>query len=182
MARREETGLTFEAPDDWVDRTMITYTAQQRPGEAMAPTLVVTRDDLRATDSVQTYADRHLLQLCELPGFALVDSGKRTIGEGYPAVFLRFHWRPQAARVDQCAILVEATGATGREVRLFTTSTLADNSAKDGPRFEAILKTVRLTTGKGPAGGAPPPAPPSPDPAPFDVPIPMPGYPRDRKR
>src|ERR1700722_14093732 len=103
MARREEPGLSLEAPADWMDRTLITYTAPAAPGETTTPTLVVARDVIKESETLQTYTDRHLLQLAsELPDFELSNSGNRTIGEGnYPAIYLRFRWRPPAGVIEQ---------------------------------------------------------------------------------
>ncbi len=181
MARREEKGLSLDPPDDWVDRSVITYAAPPRAGETTSPSLVVTRDDLKDSETLQTYTDRHLLGLSgELPDFELVDSGKRTMGEGnYPAIFLRFHWRTPYGLIEQGAIFVETAGAAGREVRGFTTTVLAEKAEAERPRLEEILKTVRLTPASGPPSGGTPSRRPQ-DPAPFD--LPMPGSRSERKR
>jgi hypothetical protein len=185
MARREETGLSLEAPDDWVDRTLITYAAPPRAGETTTPTLVITRDTLKDTESIQTYADRHLLNMAGgFPEFELLSSGNRTLGEeNYPAVFLRFRWRVAGGLAEQNVIFAETVGADGREVRILSTTAPADKAAEEAPRFEAVLKTVRLNNPKGTpgGGGGAPPGPPPPCLEPLAE-IPMPGYPSDRRK
>jgi hypothetical protein len=188
MARREETGLSIELPDDWTDRTIVTYTAPPRDGETVTPAMVVSRDDIEPTESLQTYTDRHLLTLSsQLENFQLVDSGKRTIGEGnYPALFLRFLWNAPYGPVEQVLIIAETMGVRGRETRCFSTTGLAKDAALDRPRFEEILRTVRLSMQKGPPStpqGPPPPSSRIPlPPASLPPSVPMPGYRGDRKR
>lgn len=184
MARREETGLSLEPLDDWVDRSMVMYTAPDQPGRQTTPTFIVTRDVPREGESIQTFADRHLLTIADkFPEFELMGSGNRTIGEGkYPAVFLRFRWRMPVGIVEQSLIFAESQGAAGREIRIFNTSALAEQAEQETPRFEAMLKTVRLSAAKPPppsGGGAPPSLRRPPDSV---VDIPMPGQPDNRRK
>ena len=138
-----------------------------------------------ATPSRRT-TDRHLLQLSgELDSFELVDSGKRTIGEGaYPAVYLRFQWRASYGLVEQMLIMAETFGIAGRETRCFSTTCLVKDAEIDRARFESILRTVRLTTPKGPPpgpilpGGSIPPGRPSLPPPSLPNSVPHAGLPR----
>jgi hypothetical protein len=184
MARREEAGLSIDLLDDWVDRSMIMYTAPEQPGQPATPTLVVTRDLPRDGESLQTFADRHLLTMADkFAEFELLGSGNRTLGEGkYPAVFLRFRWRLPVGLIEQTLIFAESHGVSGREVRMFATSALAGQAEQEVARFESMLKTVRLVTAKPPpaSGGGPPPSLRRPPDSVVD--IPMPGQPDDRRK
>ena len=90
MARYESHDLSFDVPRDWVDRSVVAYAAPLPPGHAIAPNVVMTRDQLGPGETLRAYADRQLVELARrLDGFNLASRDERTFGAS-PAVELQF--------------------------------------------------------------------------------------------
>jgi hypothetical protein len=184
MPRHQDKDAAFDTPADWVDRTIVAYSAPaDDTGREAAPNFVMTREPMRDADSLRGHADRQLLELGRhLKGFDLLESKETTLG-GAPAIYMHYTWMGHAGRLDQSVTIVERPAPYRAETRVavsFTTTSKAEDAEKMKPVFAEMLKTVRFDQAPPSDGGPPPPTSrPLPSSAlpPTDAPlVPMPGY------
>jgi hypothetical protein len=120
---------------------MVAFAAPARPGQATAPNLVVTRDMLGPSDTLDGYADRQLSELSKrLQEFELVARTERTLG-GQPAQELHFEWLGQAGPLEQRLVIVLGRR---RQLYCFTATAAKADAEQLEPLFERILSTVRF--------------------------------------
>jgi hypothetical protein len=141
MPRYQNADLNFEVPADWQDRTIVAFAAPAKPGRALAPNLVLTRDPAGDKESVASYADRQLVEFAKrLEDFDLRDRRERTLG-GLPAVEFEFTWHNTLGVLQQrqvCVLLGKRT------VLNFTLSALQEDFPGLEPAFNTILAGVRF--------------------------------------
>src|SRR5262249_29401471 len=133
--------LNFDVPADWQDRTIVAFAGPAKPGRALAPNLVLTRDPAGDKESVASYADRQLVEFAKrLEDFDLQDRRERTLG-GLPAVEFEFTWYNPLGVLRQrqvCVLLGKRT------VFNFTLSALEEDFPGLEPAFNTILTSVRF--------------------------------------
>src|SRR3954470_17913281 len=89
--KNEEIG--FEYPREWEDRTVIAFSAPQRPNATTTTNVLVTRDKLGDEEDVKKYADRQLVEMAKrLDAFQLYERKDIRV-DGEPAIDLKFSWR-----------------------------------------------------------------------------------------
>jgi hypothetical protein len=141
MPRYQNADLNFEVPSDWQDRTIVAFAAPAKPGRALAPNLVLTRDPAGDKESVASYADRQLVEFAKrLDDFDLQERRERTLG-GLPAVEFEFTWNNTLGVLQQrqvCVLLGKRT------VLNFTLSALQEDFPALEPAFNTILASVRF--------------------------------------
>lgn len=77
--------FTIETPDDWEDRSIVSFAAPTLPGE-FAPNLVVTREVVDLETSIEEYAYRQFdIAHQEVAGLQIISRENTTLG-GRPAV------------------------------------------------------------------------------------------------
>ena len=141
MSRYDSRDLAFDVPRHWEDKTLVAFSAPARPGQATAPNLVMTRDRLGPSDTLDGYADRQLSELSKrLQEFELVGRRERTLG-GQPAEELHFEWLGQSGPLEQRMVI--ALGRR-RQVYCFTATAAKADAEQLEPLFERILSTVRF--------------------------------------
>jgi hypothetical protein len=141
VSRYDSRDLAFDVPRHWEDKTLVAFSAPARPGQATAPNLVMTRDMLGPSDTLDGYADRQLTELSKrLQEFELVGRRERTLG-GQPAQELHFEWLGQSGPLEQR--LVIALGRR-RQVYCFTATAAKADAEQLEPLFERILSTARF--------------------------------------
>ena len=149
----------FEAPEGWDDKTIVAFAAPVEPGK-FSPNVVMTKDKLKAGETLRSYADRQIMELARrLEGFDLMESGDRTLG-GLPAMEYRFTWTSEHAELHQRSVMT----ASGSDVITFTGTSTHDEEAALDEAMDKLLATVtfpKQAGGYSPAGGGavPPPAP-----------------------
>ena len=150
MPRYQDDTLQFDVPRDWQDRTIVAFAAPPRPGQDRTANLVMTREQLAETDTLATYADRHVLGLGErLEGFELVGRESRQVGDR-PAVALRIRSGGSSAPFEQQLLMIELVR---RVVASFTLTAPGEDVEQMIPLFERILSTIRVSGRK--ADGTP---------------------------
>jgi hypothetical protein len=153
MPHYQSAEVRFNVPDGWQDCTIVSYAAPAKPGRAITPNLVVTRDAADGREPVTAYADRQLVEFAKrLDGFALKQRKERTLG-GLPAVELVFTWDNPLGVLQQKQVCV----LVGRRTMLnFTLSAAEEDFAGMEPGFDTILGSLRFpeTPGWNPAPAA----------------------------
>ena len=179
MPRHQDKDVSFDPPSDWTDRTVVAFTAppaiSTKP--AAAPNMVMTREDMRAGDTLRTHADRQLIELGKaLEDFDLLESRETELG-GQPAILLRYTWISQIGQLEQAMTLVQRPGENGPVATVFTTTMTPDDASRARPIFANILQSVRFDAGTRPGQGPTTIAPSMPPPrSTEDTPfVPMPG-------
>jgi hypothetical protein len=141
MPRHEGRDITFDVPRHWEDRTLVAFAATPVSGQAVAPNLVMTRDTLGPSDTLQSYADRQLAELAKrLDAFELDGREETTLG-GRPAVVIRFRSKASSGELEQRLAIAEGIRRT---VYCFTLTTSRADSDQMNPLFDRILSTVRF--------------------------------------
>jgi hypothetical protein len=177
--------ISFAAPQGWVDRSMVAFSAPKLKDEPPTGTnIVMSREPLPPGDTLRTHADRQLLAMGRtLEDFQIVESRELQVG-GHNAILFRFRWRSVVAVLEQSMVLVESGTVPESCVTTFTSTARDQEAAEMRTVFAETLETVRF-------GATPPPedfsAPPSshasedPISIMIEVPdVPMPGSRRRR--
>ena len=139
MPHYQSAEVRFNVPDGWQDRTIVSYAAPAKPGRAITPNLVVTRDPADDREPVTAYADRQLVEFARrLDGFALKQRKERTLG-GLPAVEMVFTWDNPLGVLQQKQVCV----LVGRQTMLnFTLSAAEEDFGGMEPGFDHILASL----------------------------------------
>ena len=182
--RHGDRDLEFECPADWLDRSVLVYSAPRDPKNPTAapPNVVVRRDPAADGTTLRVHAALEITLLAKkLRSFELRETEDTRVSE-WPAVSYRFCWQSPLGPLEQTITIVES----GRENRRTFTTFLTTARTADAPSasafFRTILQSVRFDAS--PAPSARPSVPPSrssaPDlPALADPPfIPMPRFAR----
>jgi len=141
MSHYEDESIQFDVPRDWLDRTIVAYSAPLRPGQDTAANLVLTRQELEPDDTLQSYAERHVDQVAErMDAFEIVDFDEREIG-GRPAIACRVMSESPTGSFAQVLAMVELPG---RIVASFTLTSAEVDAAGMEPLFDRILSTVKV--------------------------------------
>jgi hypothetical protein len=130
--------FSFEVPPDWVDRTMIAWSAPARPGDRVAPNVVVAYDALQHGEDLAGYVNRQLKQLMEKARKFHLDLRQDTNLAGRPAIEVMFHWDSTTGTLKQRQIytlLSDGRAAT------FVHTAAAANFEKAEPHFTEMMKS-----------------------------------------
>jgi hypothetical protein len=112
-----------------------------KPGQKIAPNLVLTRDPVGHRESASAYANRQLVEFAKrLDGFELQGRHERHLG-GLPAVELTFTWHGTQGVLQQKQICVVVRGQT---VLNFTLTTLKADYPQVEPTFNTILASLKF--------------------------------------
>ena len=137
---RYQTGnFSLEVPEDWQDRSIISFVAEVAPTE-FAPNVVVTREKLDARVSVEEYANRQFdLTQAEVQGLKIIERTNTTIGN-LPAVQIVQKISAHGLNLQQLQtfILIE------EEIIIVTCTTTAATFSQTLPRFNKIVETCRI--------------------------------------
>ena len=132
--------FTFDAPDDWEDRSIITFAAPVTDG-GFAPNLVVTREKVGAGVSVEEYAGRQFdIARGETGGLRLIARQNATLG-GRPCVEIVQRLTARGLNLQQLQAFILLDG----EICVLTcTATVGDFNASL-PRFRKIFDSLRFS-------------------------------------
>jgi hypothetical protein len=178
MPRHEYRGVSLDPPADWIDRTIVAFSAPAQSDNKSAPNLVITNEPMREGDTLRVCADRQLMEIAkQLQDFDICESTTTTVG-GLPAISMRFTWTAHFGALEQTITLVERTTEAGRVVTSFAATAKVQDAKTTHGIFENVLKSVSFGPPAAVTHSEPPrplsQPPPSRDPEePF---VPMPGY------
>jgi len=135
MPRHEDATVSFDVPRLWDDRTIVAYRAPT-DGDAVAPNVVVTREQLPPDADFVTFADNQVDEVArQLDGFVLHGTRELQV-DGLPAVAVGFTSEDQGELVAQRMTMVQLPGS--RVITITMTAAQAD-LAQVAPLFERIL-------------------------------------------
>ena len=141
MPRYSGRDVTFDVPENWVDRSITAFAAPAQPGQAVTPNIVVTRDIVSDDEAVSTYADHQLVELAKrLEGFNLQERREIRLS-GLPAIQLRFTWQGASGTLLQQQTFVVLGG---RVVLTFVVTALKDEFPQTEPIFTSILANTKF--------------------------------------
>jgi hypothetical protein len=136
--------VTAQRPTDWVDKSMIVYTAPAEPG-ASAPNMVVSRDALLPGETFREYCNRQVDAFRQtLPRFAREDEGPGRVHD-LDAFQILFTWTSGAGPLRQRVFFIAAGSGV---VVTFAATAPADDFARHQGAFEQGLAGLRITPGR----------------------------------
>jgi hypothetical protein len=137
---RYQTGnFSLEVPEDWQDRSIISFVATAAPTE-FAPNVVVTREKIDTRMSVEEYANRQFdVTQAEVQGLKIIERNNTTVGN-LPAVQIIQKIAAHGLNLQQLQtfILVE------EEIIIVTCTTTAATFNQNLPRFNKIVESCKL--------------------------------------
>jgi hypothetical protein len=137
---RYQTGnFSLEVPDDWQDRSIISFTASVSPSE-FAPNVVITREAIDRRTSVEEYANRQFdLTQAEVSGLKIIERNNTTVGN-LPAVQIVQKIAAHGLNLQQLQtfILVDEV------IVIVTCTSTAASFSQNLPRFNQIVESCRL--------------------------------------
>lgn len=139
VCRTDSFSLTV--PDDWVDRSMITWVAPPSGGYKVMPNLLCSKGEIYGTEDLDKFVNRQLKELMgKVKNFDLISRQNTTFG-GVPAVELMFCMRPQGVMLQQRQIFFR-TDLNSGTVQTIVVTAARDDFDKLAPTFDSILNSV----------------------------------------
>jgi hypothetical protein len=177
MPRYEDDDVTFDTPDDWIDRSVVAHIGALDTSGA-STNFMVSREPMRDDDTLQSYRDRQMIELAQqLDEFELLES-KDTVLGGLPATMIRYTMDSPDGLVEQTMRFVERVTPDNKRIALsIATSASVSKADASRPVIEEVLRTVRIGGGDPPAPPRVEPLPPAGPSGPVETPplVPMPG-------
>lgn len=132
-------GFTFEMPENWHDRSMITV-VEAAESKAFASNVIVMRQEVPNGTSIEDYARQQLVATRQAISDLIVLDERQTSINNCPAVqrLQRFVANGQQLQQAQTYILA------GEIVLVVTCTATLDDFAEVGHAFRRILDTFRL--------------------------------------
>lgn len=137
--RYQANNFTVETPDDWQDRSIITFVAPSAPNE-FAPNVVITREAVNAELSVEEYAYRQFeIAQQEVAGLKVIEQ-KNTTLSGRPAVEIIQRLSAHNLTLQQLQIFV----LLHAEICVITCTATVGSFNQYLPRFRRVLDSFSI--------------------------------------
>ncbi len=134
--------FALEVPDDWHDRSIISFVAGVSPGE-FAPNVVVTKEYVDEETSIEDYARRQFaVTQAEVEGLSIVEQQNTEIN-GRPAVQLVQKISAHGLNLQQLQTFILA----GEEIYIVTCTSTAASFGQHLPGFQKIAASLSLRGG-----------------------------------
>lgn len=131
--------FSLDVPDDWQDRSIISFVATVAPTE-FAPNTVITREPTDENQSVEDYANRQFaVTQAEVEGLKIVEQNNITVG-GKPAVQINQKIAAHGLKLQQLQTFV----LSDEEIFILTCTATAASFEQHLPRFRKIAESFRL--------------------------------------
>jgi hypothetical protein len=168
--------LSFQAPSEWRERTVLTFVAPESAGPSRS-NIVVSGDTKLPGENLHALVHRRSTELTKLPGFKMHELWELTVG-GRPAVRTRFESLRGTTTVD--CIVVYVDPPSGDDVLTITTSCNASSPPSRAwlDALDALLASADFGGPEARRQSAPPPPPSSNQLLPL-VPTPAAAWQRD---
>ena len=134
----------FHVPNEWVDRTMVAWSAPPAPGNQVAPNILVAYDKPRTGETLASYVDRQLKDLSSKARRFGLDLKRDVSLAGQPAVELVFHWDNNGTFLKQRQIYALVPG--GRVISIVNTARQQDFDTAE-PQFLQMLNSFSWNAG-----------------------------------
>ena len=136
----QSNNFTVETPDDWEDRSIITFVAPAAPND-FAPNVVITKEAIDAELSVEDYAYRQFeIAQKEVSGMKILEQKNTTLG-GKPAVEIVQQLSAHGLNLQQLQFFV----LLYEEICVITCTATVGNFKQYLPRFRRILDSFFIT-------------------------------------
>lgn len=131
--------FALEIPDDWQDRSIVSFSAAVAPNE-FAPNVVVTREIIDAETSIEEYTHQQFdITQSEVQGLKIIDRRQTSIG-GRAAVQIIQKISAHGLTLQQLQTFI-----LGEEEIYIITCTATESSFEQFlPRFQKIAQTFQL--------------------------------------
>ena len=141
MPRYEDAGISFDTPQHWKDRSIVSYAAPTASG-GCGPNIVMMRLPLGSGD-LDTVHQRVLQDFSNaLPDFRLLGGDERNIA-GRAARLLRFTFTGEQGPIEQTVVHIDpAPEDTDKRLTLMVFTTSATGELRTD--FEEILRSIRF--------------------------------------
>lgn len=131
--------FALEIPDDWQDRSIISFSATVAPNE-FAPNVVITREIIDAETSIEDYTHRQFdITQAEVQGLHIVDHRQTTLG-GRAAVQVVQKISAHGLTLQQLQTFILGD----EEIYIITCTATASSFDQYLPRFQKIAQTFQL--------------------------------------
>ena len=131
--------FTIKTPDEWEDRSIITFAAPSQIGE-FAANLVITRELVDIETSIEEYAFRQFdITQKEVPGLQIVTHENTTVG-GRPAVEIVQRLSAHGLNLQQLQTFI----LLNEEICIITCTATVGNFNQFLPRFRKVLDSFQV--------------------------------------
>ncbi len=131
--------LTIETPDDWQDRSLITFAAPVSPNE-FAPNVVITKEKIDGAMSVEEYSQNQFeITKNQIAGLKILKRENTTVG-GKPALEIVQIFSAQQLNLQQVQIFI----LLDAEICVITCTAAAENFNRYLPRFRKMLASLQF--------------------------------------
>ena len=132
--------FTIETPDDWEDRSIVSFAAPTLLGE-FAPNLVVTREAVDLETSIEEYAYRQFdIAHQEVAGLQIINRENTTLG-GRPAVEIVQRLSSHGLNLQQIQMFI----LLRREICVITCTATVGSFNQYLPRFRKLFDSFSFT-------------------------------------
>ena len=137
--RYQANDFTIETPDEWEDRSIITFAAPSQIGE-FAANLVITRELVDIETSIEEYAYRQFdIAQKEVAGLQIVTQENTTVG-GKPAVEIVQRLSAHGLNLQQLQTFI----LLNEEICIITCTATVGNFNQFLPRFRKVLDSFQV--------------------------------------
>lgn len=139
--RYQANNFTIETPDDWRDRSIITFAAPSAPND-FAPNVVITREPVGIETNVEDYARRQFdITRREVAGMKILKQKTTTLG-GKPAVEILQTLAAHNLNLQQLQIFV----LIRQEICIVTCTATIGSFNQHLPRFRQMLDSFQINS------------------------------------
>lgn len=139
--RYQASNFSIETPDDWQDRSIVSFAAPVAPNE-FAPNIVITKEAVSGVVSAEDYAHRQFdIARGEIAGLKILKQENVFVG-GKPAVEITQAFAAHDLNLQQLQffVLLEA------EICVITCTATAGSFNQYLPRFKEILASLQISS------------------------------------
>jgi hypothetical protein len=135
--------IAFGMPAGWARRTAVVFTAPAIAHGADAPSVCFMREPFADNETLETWAERQMLELRHFPHLRLIAQRVISLG-GAPALQKAYEWQSARGGVAQISTFFESRRPDGARVVTHVTMTCAKTDLdRMGPVFDAWVEQMR---------------------------------------
>ncbi|MDR3435272.1 DcrB-related protein [Telmatospirillum sp.] len=128
--------FSFHVPEDWVDRSMVAWSAPPGPGKQIVPNVMVAYDRPRVEETLGIYVNRQLKDLMARAQKFHLETRRDVMLAGRPAVELLFQWDSGTGAIKQRQIY--SLLPDGRSITIVNTARTQEFPAVDAKFLDML--------------------------------------------